>query len=184
MLKNRALRKSLYNFVVSLFTSPPAATGWTPFNAYSENQLRQYDANNFAPVAPYIFIVDSFIAPTQITLPMIVIEISTLARPFELGNTGGRLSLARLHTFGRNRGQRDDISSMLQDVFAGTMITSGSVAPFPVYDFPSAGSSVFVETAHIDTGVNDQPQSVGESETFESSLLNWNEVSFTFQTKE
>ena len=135
ILKNRAIRKSLYNYIVDLFENPPADTGWGSFNVYSENQLRQYRNENFAPVDPYIFIVDSFIAPTQTELPMVIIEVNTLARPYQLGDTRGRLSLSRLHVFGRNRGQRDDIASMLQDVFAGNMITSGSVAPFPIYDF-------------------------------------------------
>lgn len=184
MLKNRAIRKSLYNYIVSLFETPPAATGWTAYNAYSENQLRQYREHaNFSPVHPFIFIVDANIAPTQTELPMIIIETSTLARPYQMGDTRGRLSVARLHVFGRNRGQRDDMASMLQDVFAKNMTTSGSVAPFPVYDFISSGSSVLIETAHIDDGVNVENQVVGGLQQHQSSLTQWAIVSFSFQTK-
>ena len=114
---------------------------------------------------------------------MIIIETSTLARPFQLGDTNGRLSMGNLHVFGKNRGERDDMASMLQDVFAKNMTTSGSVVPFPVYDYISSGSSALVETAHIDLGVSVEPQIVGGLEQHESSTANWNIVSFSFQTK-
>lgn len=181
MLKNRCIRKSLYNFVADLFRDPPPDTGWDLWNVYGENQLRQ---DNFTPVNPFIYIVDSNIAPTQTELPMLIIETSTLARPFELGNTGGRLSMANLHVFAPNRGIRDDIASMLQDVFAKKMATTGNVIPFPVYDFQDAGASTLVETAHIDPDVSVETQTVGSLEQHESSLSNWNIVSFSFQTKE
>lgn len=180
MLKNRCIRKSLYNFVADLFREPPLDTGWDLWNVYGENQLRQ---DNFVPVRPFVYIIDSNIAPTQTELPMIIIETSTLARPFELGNAGGRLSMANLHVFGRNRGQRDDMASMLQDVFAKKMMTTGSVAPFPVYDFQDAGASTLVETAHVHPGISVETQTVGGLEQHESSLSNWNIVSFSFETK-
>lgn len=183
MLKNRCIRKSLYNFIMDLFKNPPPATGWEGWNCYSENQLREYRRANFNPVAPYIYIVDSNIAPTKTEVPIIIIETSTLARPFELGNTQGRLSTANLHVFGRNRGQRDDIASMLQDVFARNMITTGSVVPFPVYDFQDAGASELVETALIDPGISVEYPTIGELEQHESSLTSWAIVSFSFQTK-
>lgn len=183
ILKNRALRLSLYNFVADLFRTPPADTGWGNFNVYGENSLRQYRDENFEPVQPFVFIVDSNVAPTQTELPMIIIETSTLARPYQLGDTQGRLSGANLHVFGKNRGQRDDMSSMLQDVFAKNMQTVGSVIPFPVYDYISSGSSVLVETAHIDAGVSVEYHIVGGLEQLEASTSQWATVSFSFQTK-
>jgi len=119
MLKLRAIRKSLYEFVVSLFEAPPADTGWADFNVYGEDELRQGD--DFTPTAPYVYIVDSFIAPTQTQVPLVVIEMSLMADTYQLGDTRGRFGVGRLHVFGRNRGERDDIASMLQDVFAGSM---------------------------------------------------------------
>jgi hypothetical protein len=126
ILKNRAIRISLYNYIADLFRTPPPATGWTAYNVYSENNLRQYRDGNFSPAvgSPYIYIVDSNVAPAKTELPMIIIETSTLARPYQLGDTNGRLSTANLHVFGKNRGQRDDMASMLQDVFAKNMTTS------------------------------------------------------------
>jgi hypothetical protein len=183
MLKNRCIRKSLCNFITDLFDNPPPDTGWEEWNTYSENQLRQYRGGNFSPANPYIYIVDSNLAPTQTELPMIIIETSTITRPFQLGDTNGRLSTANLHVFGKNRGQRDDIASMLQDVFAKNMTTTGSVVPFPVYDFQDAGASTLVEIAHIHPGVTVETQTVGGLEQHESSLTNWNIVSFSFETK-
>ena len=183
MLKNRCIRKSLYNYIADLFKDPPPATGWEEWNTYGENSLRQYRRGNFSPVDPFVYIVDSNIAPTQTELPMIIIETSTLARPFQLGDTNGRLTIANLHVFGKNRGQRDDMASMLQDVFQRNMTTTGSVAPFPVYDFQDAGASTLVETAHIHPGISVETQTVGGLEQHESSLTNWNIVSFSFETK-
>ena len=183
MLKNRCIRKSLCNFVTDLFDNPPPVTGWEEWNTYSENQLRLYRNANFTPVNPFIYILDSNVAPAKAELPMLIIEISTLTRPFELGNTQGRFSMANLHVFGRNRGQRDDIASMLQDVFQGNMITTGSVGPFPVYDFQDAGASTLVETAHIDPGIAVEYPAVGGLEQHESSLSQWATVSFSFSTK-
>lgn len=182
ILKNRCIRLSLYNYVADLFRTPPSDTNWTAFNVYSGNQLRQYRDGNFSPVQPYIYIVDSNVAPAKTELPLIIVATSTLARPFQLGDSNGRLSAAQLHVFGKNRGQRDDMASMLQDVFAGNMTTSGS-APFPVYDYISSGSSVFVETAHIEPGIGVETPTVGGLEQHESSTANWNTVSFSFSTK-
>jgi len=168
---------------VDLFNDPPPDTGWEEWNTYSENQLDQYRSGNFSPVPPYIYIVDSNIAPRKMELPMIIIETSTLARPFQLGDTNGRLSTANLHVFGKNRGERDDFASMLQDVFAKNMTTTGSVVPFPVYDFQDAGASTLVETAHIHPGVTVETQTVGGLEQHERSTANWNIVSFSFETK-
>lgn len=184
MLKNRAIRRSLYDFTVSLFETPPPDTGWGAYNVYSESQLRQARREKaFEPVEPYIYIVDAFVEPAQTELPLIVIEMSNMTDTYQLGDTQGRFNVARLHVFGKNRGQRDDFASMLQDVFAGNMVTSGSVPPFPIYDYPSGGSTVFVETAHIGPGVSANPIGVAGDEAFESSTLNWNEVSFSFRTK-
>lgn len=183
ILKNRALRLSLYNFVADLFKTPPTATGWGDFNVYGENSLRQYRDENFEPVQPFVFIVDSNLAPTQTELPMVIVETTTFSRPYQLGDTQGRLSTANLHVFGKNRGQRDDFASMLQDVFAGNMTTVSAVVPFPVYNYISSGSSVLVETALIDPGISVKTQTVGGLEQIEASTANWNIVSFSFQTK-
>jgi hypothetical protein len=182
MLKLRAIRKSLHEFVVSLFETPPAATGWANWNVYGEDELRQGD--DFTPVSPYVYIVDSFIAPTQTQVPLIVIEMSLISDPYQLGDAGGKFGVGRLHVFGRNRGERDDMASMLQDVLAGTMATLDGTAPFPVYDYLSTGLRTLVETAHINPGIDVTPIRVGEEETFESSTLNWNQVSFSFRTKQ
>lgn len=182
MLKLRAIRKSLYDFVASLFETPPADTGWSDFNVYGEDELRQGD--DFTPAPPYVYIVDSFIAPTQTQVPLIVIEMSLMSDTYQLGDTGGRFGVGRLHVFGRNRGERDDMASMLQDVFAGSMATQDGTVPFPIYNYHSSGSSTLVETAHINEGVDITPIRVGEDETFESSTLNWNQVSFSFRTKQ
>lgn len=183
ILKNRAIRISLYNYIAGLFRTPPTTTGWTAYNVYGENSLRQFRDGNFNPVQPFVYIIDSNVAPAKTELPMVIIETSTLARPYQLGDTNGRLSTANLHVFGQNRGQRDDIASMLQDVFAKNMTTSGSVVPFPVYDYISSGSSVLIETAHVDPGVSVETQTVGGLEQHEASTSQWAIVSFSFQTK-
>jgi len=181
MLKFRAIRLSLYEFVVSLFETPPADSGWTSWNVYGEDELRQEDS--FTPTAPYIYITDSFIAPTRTQVPCIIIEMTLMAVPYQLGDTNGKLGVSRLHIFGRNRGERDDIASMLQDVFAGNMETLDGTVPFPIYEYYKAGLKTLVETAHIDPGIDVSPMDVGSEEVFESSTSNWNMITFTFHTK-
>ena len=185
MLKFRAIRKSIYDFTVSLFESPPPDTGWSDWNVYGEDQLRQWRGGDgdFTPVDPYIFIVDSYIAPTRSELPLVVIEATAIAVPYQLGDPGGKTSVGRLHVFGRNRGQRDDIAAMFQEVLSYAMTTSGSVVPIPIYDYHSSGSETFVETAHVDPGVDIAPMGIGSEEVFEASVLNWNTVTFSFHTK-
>jgi hypothetical protein len=170
LLKNRAIRKSLYDFTVAQFETPPGDTGWAAWNVYNESNLRD---KNFSPVDPYIFIIDANVAPTQTKLPMIVVEVSHLTQPHQLGDTKGRLNLAHLHVFGKNRGQRDDIASMLQD----------AVTTFPIYNYYyQQGTTSISERAHVVGDVDVVPQTVGEYETHEESLLNWNVVRFKFET--
>lgn len=172
LLKNRAIRKSLYDYVITLFETPPSSTDWTTWNIYGETELRD---KNFSPVSPYIFIIDANVAPTQTKLPLVVVEVSYLTQPHQLGDTKGRLNQAFLHVFGRNRGQRDDISSMLQD----------AVTTFPIYNYYyERGLTTMPERAHVVGDVEVVPQSVGESAIHESSLLNWSIVRFQFETED
>lgn len=172
LLKNRAIRKSVYDYVVTQFEAPPSDTGWTAWNVYDESNLKDKNLN---PVSPYIYIIDANVAPTQTTLPLIIIEVSHLTQPHQLGDTRGRLNLAHLHVFGKNRGERDDIATMLQDVF--------SEDTFPIYNYYyQQGTMAISEKAHVVGSVDVIPRTVGEYETHEESLLNWNVVRFKFET--
>ena len=181
MLMNRCIRKSLYNFIVDLFTNPASGTEWAPFNVYSENQLRQMRSGNFNPVSPFVFVVDSNIAPTQQELPLIVVETTTMTRTYELGNVKGRLVRANLHVFGQNRGVRDDFANYLQDVMAGSM--DGAARAIPIYNYHSSGSSTLLEYGQVIGEVAVVDMNLGGAVKAESSLSNWSMVTFTFTTK-
>jgi len=181
MLEERNIRRSIMEFARSTLESPPASTGFSAWNVYSENQLRLAQKGSFTPVRPYVFLTDSYIRPAESLLPLVVVEVPlTKRRPFEIGNRRGRLSDILIHVFGRMRGERDDISSMMADVLGPP---DGS-ATIPVYNYTS-GSAVWYEDGEIGDEVdNAQVSSRRDDIRQEGSLDLWNVVSFQLRTKQ
>jgi len=130
-----------------MFTAPEAGSGLAAFNVYGEAQFRQASLGQFTPVFPYIYLLDSFLAPVSqredVSQPQVVIEIdSYAAMPFELGNRSGRSVTALVHVFGQNRGQRDDYGAYIMDYIGNAL---------SIYDYSaSSPAGTLVETAIID----------------------------------
>jgi len=144
---------------------------------YGENSL-PWRSPSFTPTQPYLFIVDSNISPTLASLPFIVVELSLISkRPSELGRQA-RTATLNLHVFGRNRGERDDLASYLQDWLA----TSGSGNKVSVKDYGTAGWPE-VDTALVTSGVGVVQVQPTEERMESASTDNWNIVSCVLQFK-
>jgi hypothetical protein len=110
----------------------------TGFNVYTETELRQ----KVTPVAPYLYLLQTHIAPTEITLPFVAVEIlQERGRPFELGRATGHEWPTLLHVYARSTGQRDDLADYLAD--------PAVLAEVAVYDYTTTPAT-YLETALID----------------------------------
>jgi len=136
MQHNRNIRVSIKEHVKTAFETPGIG-GLSAFNVYGENNLPQVNPS-FTPERPYLFLVDSNIQPTVLDLPLIVLEISPIVSSVtELGRTSRQAEL-NAHVYGRNRGERDDLASYLQDY----LVTSGSGNKVTVRDYGTSGTPV------------------------------------------
>jgi len=166
MEANRNIRLSIREHVETLLFD----MGYE--NVYDESNMREWST----PSGRYIFLIDSSIKPTITTLPFIVIELQNITRePFELGNDKGRNFIVFIHVFGRNRGERDDIASYLQDNLARGIT---------YYDF-SSGIGVAYSFTILRLGgilVSDSPITGDGRE--EASLSNWTILSFKAMTQQ
>lgn len=166
MLRNRNVRRSVREYTKGIFEAASSHGMSQDYNVYGESDLRA----GTTPTFPYVYLIDSAIAPTQATLPFIVLEMRSVRTPYELGNRNGRFYQGFLHVFGRNRGERDDLASMLQDAL-GTSI--------PIYNY-SSGSAV-ADGTYFEFGPDieqfDAPP-MSEELRAESSLLNMTVLSF------
>lgn len=165
MQRNRNLRLSIRSHVESVLTS--GSYGLSAFNVYSENDLRE----SADVVFPYLYLVDSAIMPTPTQLPLIAMEFRRIeAEPYEIGNRSGRSLVTYLHVFGKNRAQRDDIASMLQD-YIGQVIT--------VYDYTSGSPSADGTRIELPGKVVVDEVPVPKDARLEGTLLNYSVVWFT-----
>jgi len=123
----------------------------------------------FVPVRPFIYMVDRYIEPVADKVPLIVVEIDTVAKmSHEVGNRNGHIAACALNIFGDTRGSRDDISSYLRDQFGLT---------FSIKDYGTAGSPV-LDTAFLLDEPSVSTISLGEDVGKEGSLWNFNVMSF------
>jgi len=168
---NRNIRLSIKYHLSGLLNT----YGYT--NVYSEQDMRNAALGSFTGVAPFVFLVDSFVSPTETTLPFIVLEVTNIRRvPYELGNDGaGREITTFVHIFGRSRAERDDIASYFQDNIGRSMpyndYTSGSATPM-TYPIQRVGEGIEVSYA----------PPVTDQQLQEHSLANWNILSFEART--
>lgn len=126
MLKNRAIRLSVRDRLTAMFEAPDAATGLAAFNVYTESNFRAVQTGTFTPTFPYIYLLDSFLAPMPIRVdlqqPQVIVEIdSYINNPFQLGDRLGRQVDVLIHIFGRNRGERDDLGGFIADYFGSSL---------------------------------------------------------------
>ena len=171
MVRERDVRRSVYERVKTIFQAPP--DGSTAYAVYDERQMRQVQKGEISPVARRVFLLDAYVRPVETALPVVVIETSTRRRPFELGNRDGRLVTARLNVFGRLRGERDDLGSLLADNIG---------AALPIYAFTSSGSSLS-EQAMVGDWVELDNMARVERLAQEGTLDLWQVVTFAFETR-
>lgn len=176
MLLDRLHRLSVKESLKSLFENPPAESGLSAFNVYSEADMRDMNKGKFSPEAPYVFITDTRIAPTAAQLPFIAIDMRPIKQPFELGNRRGRRLSADLHIFGRSRGERDDLASLIADY-----LTAVTVKNYNDYAFMGFAAGALMCKGAIDGEPEMTPMSIGEEESLEGSLDNWLVLSFQYQ---
>jgi hypothetical protein len=126
-------------------------------------------STTFVPVRPFLYMVDRYIEPTVDKVPLIVVEIDTVAKmSHEVGNRNGHIAACALNIFGDTRGSRDDLSSFLRDQFALT---------FSILDYGTAGSPV-IDTAFLLDEPSVTTISLGEDVGKEGSLWNFNVMGF------
>lgn len=173
MQVNRNIRLSIKYHLVGLLNTYGYA------NVYGEQEMRNRALGSFTASgsAPYAFLVDSFVSPTETTLPFVVLEVSNIRRvPYELGTDGaGREITTFVHIFGRSRAERDDIASYFQDNIGRSIpyndYTSGSATPM-TYPIQRVGEGIEVSYA----------PPVTDQQLQEHSLANWNILSFEART--
>lgn len=177
MQHNRSIRVSIKEHVKAAFETPGIG-GMSAYNVYGENNLPQNNPT-FVPTFPYLYIVDSNIEPTKLDLPLIVLDASPYTvNVVELGRAARQIEL-NAHVFGRNRGERDDIASYLQDYLA----TSGSGNRITVRDYGMTGTPI------LDSGEIQMPvqvwsiSPVPEFRRDEASTTNENVVSCIIRFK-
>lgn len=178
MLLDRLHRLSIKESLKSLFENPPAESGLSAFNVYSEADMRDMNKGKFSPEAPHLFITDAPISPTLAQLPFIGIIAASKKESFELGNPQGRRVSADLHIFGRSRGERDDLSSFIADY-----LKSVTVKNHNDYTFMGFESGATMCGGTIDEEPEMTPMTVGEEESKEGSLTNWLALSFEYRSK-
>ena len=119
MLRNREIRLSIHDRLVTMFELPDAASGLTAYNVYDEDEYRD---DTHVEVFPFVYIVDSNILPVATKLPLIVIEVQRYRKQsFEMGNRSGREVRAFIHVFGRTRADRDDMAGFIADYFGNSL---------------------------------------------------------------
>lgn len=182
MLKHREIRLSLRDKIRDMFLAPPAETGFAPFNVYYEPDFRSAAGGDFAPVFPYVYLLDSYLLPVaqriDVMQPQVVIEIQEYRKkPFELGNRDGRWVTAWIHVFGQSRGQRDDLGAFIVDYIGGTL-------PIKTYS-ASNPAGTEVETALIDPDITLTDQYTGRLEIeLGGTLMGWTMIEIKILPKE
>lgn len=173
----RVVRASIEAHVKANFTSPPAETGWSrPYNVYGIVEM----ANElFSPVDPYVYVISEHAEPTTTRIPMVVIDPVYTIAPYQLGSRTGAFIDMQLHCWGGLRAERDDIATMLANVYGGR--TQSRPSTIPVWT--SLSDNTVISTAEVIS----QPQisfpSAGGALAAEGTLRNWAIVSFRLRVK-
>ena len=170
MQHNRNIRVSIKEHVKAAFTTNVGVGGPGVYNVYGESQLPQRQPA-FSPTRPCLWLVDSNIEPTIADLPLIILEVNPIRRrTVELGRKA-RIPTLNIYVYGRNRGERDDLASYLQD----WLDTSGSGNTITVSDYSAGGGSVLDHGSVQDVDVY-AVSPIPESQREEASLANANVV--------
>jgi len=179
MLRNREIRLSIHDRLVTMFELPDAASGLTAYNVYDEDEYRD---DTHVEVFPFVYIVDSNILPVATKLPLIVIEVQRYRKQsFEMGNRSGREVRAFIHVFGRTRADRDDMAGFIADYFGDSLSIKTYTQAVPAgteVEKALMGDRIDVEQMTISGPVE------GRDEVeFGGSIMAWARVALDIDTK-
>lgn len=171
-IDTRVIRSSILAHVKSLFTSPPADMPWTqPFNAYGIQEMAN---ESHSPVEPYVYVVAAHPEPTASRIPMVVVDPTIRWQAYQLGGRNGGFVDLMLHCWGRTRAERDDMATLLANVYAGRTSKIPSVSIWT-----SMSDATEATVATVTTPVTASYPSAGDELSAEGTLRNWAIVSFS-----
>lgn len=172
----RVVRASILAHVRSHFTNPPTAIPWSRvFNVYGIQEMLE---SGFTPVEPYAFVIAAHAQPTMSRVPMVVVDVAYSLQAHQLGDRGGAIATVQLHCWGRTRAERDDIATMLANVYAGKTDRTPTI---PIWT--SLQDTTPVSTAEVSSSVEITFPSAGDILASEGTLRNWTIVAFTLSIK-
>lgn len=121
----RKARKSVYSTLESAFKD--GSLLGAAYTVYDEDDLRA----GRTPTRPCVYILDYGSQFEMRQLPAIVVQMGVRKRPLALGEMGYYCYLV-LHVFGRNRGERDDVTSAIMDTIDAIAVRDFDVPGTPV----------------------------------------------------
>lgn len=172
----RVVRKSIVENVKSHFESPPAGIGWSrPYNVYNIIDMAN---ESFTPVSPYVYLIAAYAEPTPSRIPMVVVDPRFIFSSNQLGSRAGCVVNVELHCWGLARADRDDIASMLSNVYAGKTSKPSSISIWT-----SLSNSTEASVAEVVGDVVVGFPTAGGALSAEGTLRNWTIVSLRLRVK-
>lgn len=172
----RVVRASIVANVGSHFTSPPSGMGWAnPWNVYN---LTQMATEGFVTVPPFVFVIAAHPEPTPSRIPMVVVDPTFIFSTNQLGSRAGCAINIQLHCWGQSRAVRDDIATMLANVYAGK-----TEKPTSISIWTSLSDTTEASVAEIRGDVAIEFPTAGGALSAEGTLRNWTIVSFSLRVK-
>jgi hypothetical protein len=106
----------------------------TVYNVYGETELRA----GVVPVRPFVYVLDFGVTFEMQHLPVVIVHVVSHRKAFEMGTKQSYFNEVALHVFGRNRGERDDLSSAIVE----------NIDSIALLDFDAVGTPV-VQTVEL-----------------------------------
>ena len=169
----RVIRKSITEDVGARFkVNPPLMPSWSrPWNVYNIIDMAN---ENKTLVNPYVFVIDAHAMPTPTRIPMVVVDPTYVFNSMQLGSRSGCDVTVALACWGRTRSERDDIATMLANVYAGKF---GGVSS-QISIWTTLDNSTQASTAEVSGNVVVEFPTAGDALSKEGTLRNWSIVSF------
>jgi len=174
----RVIRKSIAEDVEARFkVNPPLMPSWSrPYNVYG---ILQKANESFVPTSPYVYVISEHAMPTPSRIPMVVVDPTYTFSSSQIGSRAGCAADVLLHCWGTTRAERDDIATMLANVYAGKF---GGVSP-RISIWTTLDDSTEASIAEVSSNVIVQFPTAGDPLAAEGTLRNWTIVSFSLRVK-
>lgn len=170
-IDTRVIRSSILASIQDQFTDPPANMPWSrAFNVYD---ILDMSNASFSPVEPYAYIIAAHPEPTASRIPMVVLDTTIRFQSYQIGGRNGGFVDVLLHCWGRTRAERDDIATLLANVYAGRTAKVPSISIWT-----SMTDTTEASVATVTSGVQVTHPSAGDELSAEGTLRNWAIVSF------